>query len=46
MAAVAVARATPDDLGFVSQDGYIPTNAVARKIAAGEIMENLNETDT
>ena len=29
--------ATPDDLAFVSQDGYVPAATMARKVAAGEV---------
>lgn len=33
-----VRYATPRDLDFVSQDGYVPVHTVARKIEVGEVL--------
>ena len=35
---VNVRNATPRDLDFVNQDGYVPVHTVARKIEAGEVL--------
>ena len=33
-----VRYATPRDLGFVAQDGYVPVHTIARKIEQGEVL--------